>query len=372
MKVALACSGLGRVQRGFERLTLDLHRLLREDVDMTLFKGGGSAGPDERVVWNASRHGVVNGLIPLHALTDRSPYFYECITFATAMVPHLLRHRYDIVHTIDLYVAKALHRIRRLVRGRFRLLYTQGVRIAPRYYPPTDHIHQIAQGLWEEALECGVPGDRMTLVPCGVHTAAFEPRASRSELRRRYGVPDDSFVILSVSAINRVQKRIDYVIDEAARLDGPCLLWLDGQPEDASLIATARARLPNRCRISRVPSHAVRDLYGLSDVFVLGSLQESFGIAAVEAMASGLPVITHDSSHFQWLVEDPTALVDASRTGALSAMLRRLQRAPDLRRRLGQRNRESARRRFDWDSLKDDYLAMYRRLVDGGSPYRDD
>ena len=48
-KVALVSVGIGRVQRGFERMFTDLFNVLQGRVDVTLFKSGGSCGPNERI-----------------------------------------------------------------------------------------------------------------------------------------------------------------------------------------------------------------------------------------------------------------------------------------------------------------------------------
>lgn len=56
MKIALLCSGLGIIQRGHEVFARDLFELLRDAVDITLFKGGGMPAPGEIVIDNVSRN----------------------------------------------------------------------------------------------------------------------------------------------------------------------------------------------------------------------------------------------------------------------------------------------------------------------------
>ena len=360
MKVALACSGAGRVQRGFERLFQDLFEHVRGDLDVTFFKGGGEPADGERVAWNMPRQGALCRLLPLHALLRRSPYYQECWTFALSLWPRLIAGRYDVVHYIDLPLGQALHALRRASGSRLRLLHTQGSSLDPRWYPPADHIHQISQAQLQDALDHGVPAGRMTLIPCGVRLARLRVTATRAELRRRHGIPEDRFVVLTVCAIDRVQKRLDYVIDELASLRDGSLLWADGHIEDQGLPAYGARALGERFRVTRVPSDQVGELYALADVFVLGSLQESFGMAVAEAMCAGLPVVTHDSPHFRWLVGPGLHAADLSRPGSLAGAVASLRDQPALRARLGALNAASATSRFDWEALRGRYLELYR------------
>ena len=67
-KVALACPGIGLVQRGYERFFLDIYEAVREDIDITIFKGGGEQNEHERVVPFADRNGIIPKLFPVHKI----------------------------------------------------------------------------------------------------------------------------------------------------------------------------------------------------------------------------------------------------------------------------------------------------------------
>ena len=49
-KIALLCSGLGNIKRGHEIFAQDLFDLLKNDLDITLFKGGGEARGDPAIL----------------------------------------------------------------------------------------------------------------------------------------------------------------------------------------------------------------------------------------------------------------------------------------------------------------------------------
>jgi len=83
----------------------------------------------------------------------------------------------------------------------------------------------------------------------------------------------------------------------------------------------------------------MEDILAISDVFVLPSEYESFGLAAAEALAHGLPVLAFaDCEGVNALVADDVNGVlvrGRDRVAAMTSELRRLMSSPELRHRLG-------------------------------------
>ena len=109
MRVALACPGIGLVQRGFERFFMDIFRLVGTDLELTLFKGGGPETEHEKVLRFIPRGGRMVRLLPVHLLFGRTPLHTECLTFALALLPHLRGGAFDVVHTIDPPLTRVLY-----------------------------------------------------------------------------------------------------------------------------------------------------------------------------------------------------------------------------------------------------------------------
>ncbi len=361
-RIALVSVGLGRVQRGFERVISDLFLLTRDQLDVTLFRSAGAVDPREAVppllrplTWLV-RH------LPLGRWGGGAEYHRDCLAFGLAMLPALIRNRYEIIHCIDPPMALVLVRLQRLFRFRGRILFTEACAMPPQLYPAVDHIHHVAKVLYDGAIGAGVSANRMTLVPLGLHPQRFEIERSREELRRMHGIDEATFVILAVSAVKRDHKRIDHLIEEVSRLSGDVLFWIDGNPEDASIPDLARERLGERCRITHLPTARLPELYRLSDVLIHGSLTEAFGLVVIEALSAGLMVLTHDSPHFQWLIDDPSCLVDMSRPDALAERLAEVQGDRLMLNGKARELGERIRARFDYRNLTRDYLAMYETL----------
>jgi glycosyltransferase involved in cell wall biosynthesis len=103
---------------------------------------------------------------------------------------------------------------------------------------------------------------------------------------------------------------------------------------------------------------AVRDEYRAADIFCLPSLQEGFGIAFLEAMASGLPIVACRSAAVPEVVPDGEAglLVPPDDPKALARALIRLLSDPLLRRRMGEAGMRKAREHA-WEEIARRFVA---------------
>jgi len=120
--------------------------------------------------------------------------------------------------------------------------------------------------------------------------------------------------------------------------------------------------------VGTVDDSAMPAWFWAADAFVFPSVKEGWGLVVLEALASGLPVVTSDLPVFrEYLTHDETALlVPPGDARPLAAAMRGLVCDPDLRRRLGSRGPEVARR-FSWEASARDHAEIYRRLwVAGG------
>jgi len=124
-----------------------------------------------------------------------------------------------------------------------------------------------------------------------------------------------------------------------------------------------RARVPGA--LGFVPHDELQRLYARAAIVACPSRREGFGVACLEAMAHGRPVVASSVGGLRDLVVDgETGLVVPPRDpAALRRALERLLEDSDLRRRLGAAGRERARERFSWDAVTDATLAAYRMIV---------
>jgi len=333
IKLALVSCGLGRVQRGFEIATARWHAALSSDprLRVKLFSGG--AFPDAEPVWNIARDRLLRS--PLGAVRSlnaprlwRFCYRVEQRTFGLGFIPKLWSWRPDVVWVQDLLLGRVLASSRELLRLKFKIVFANSV-FPPHDYRAFDLIQQMHPDALALGVRAGVDAAKMRVLPHYVPYTA--PAESPRELRREMQFADDDWIVVCVAAWNSYQKRLDYLIEEAADLRDPSLkLVLCGHPEPGTdvLKTLARDKLGPNVRWLTLAPEDVRRVLAISNVFVLPSLYEGLSLALIEAAMAGVPIICHRHAAGRFVLEDGPWLADLSVKGALAARLRALRGAP--------------------------------------------
>jgi D-inositol-3-phosphate glycosyltransferase len=223
----------------------------------------------------------------------------------------------------------------------------------------------------------GARPDRIRVVPPGVDLARFRPRPA-AEAKDRLGVAGRP-VVLFVGRLQRL-KGPDVAIRafaEAVRarpdlLAEGVLVLVGGPsgPDAGSQLGrlrrlAARAGIVDRVRfLPPVPHDELGAIYPAADVVLMPSRSESFGLVAMEAQASGVPVVASAVGGLRYVVADGESgfLVPPGDHGALADRLLRLLVHPALRARLAMGAVRHASR-FSWERTADLVHAVYGELV---------
>ena len=207
---------------------------------------------------------------------------------------------------------------------------------------------------------------RWCAIPNFVDTDRFKPAAG-TEMRRRLGIPAMAKVILSVAAIKKHHKRIDYLIEEVARLENDDV-WLvvagAATSDTPGLLEMARERLGERVVfVTDLPHEEMHTIYNVGDIYTLTSLKDMMPIALLEALASGLPCIVSEYPVQTWMVGQGGESVDMSRPGSLAEAIERNLADPELMSRRAAAARERAVAMFSKDVVIGQYIDYYRRVL---------
>ena len=137
----------------------------------------------------------------------------------------------------------------------------------------------------------------------------------------------------------------------------------DGMPLVVAGDGPLRGLVPNA--LGFVPHGELAALYERAAVVACPSHREGFGVACLEAMAHGKPVVASDVGGLRDLVvhEETGLLVPPRDVAALRAALERLLADRDLRARLGAAARERAGREFAWSAVTDALLEAYAAAI---------
>lgn len=371
-RVLLACTGLGHERRGFETFTRDCARALAEAPSLVIevFAGGADGHvAGERVVRNLPRRSAAASV--LGAISGRDPYFIEQGSFFLGLLPALVSRPPDLVYFADLNLGNALWHWRRLTGARWRMLFYNGGNTTMPY-TRCDHVQQLTPAALAAATSRGERAERMTLLPHGVSLPEpFVPvsAAARRSARASLGLPADGEILLSVGQLDRLTKRTDLLVEAVAALPSPrpylLLVGADG-PDGASVRALAAERLGTGWSWRTEPSDRMPLVYAAADRFALLSRGEGFGLAYVEALGAGLPLLAHADATTEFVVgEAGLRCPIASREDAVAA-LAALRTLPTDEVAAGARH-SSVRARFGWESLRPQYVALLERVAAGAA-----
>ena len=215
-----------------------------------------------------------------------------------------------------------------------------------------------SEGLKERALRF-MPSVSIDVIPNGVELDRFCPAQGKS--------PADVLRLLTAGRLS-VTKRVEMLIEavEILRNQGRqvhfTIVGGGGMLEELRGIVAER-KLGDFIELTaRIESEKMPEVYRQSDIFISASMQEGMSNAMLEAMASGLPIITTRCEGVQELIEDNGMVVEDSDAEAIAEAI--MKTTDD--RLLYEQMRKAARRRaeaFSWKSVAEQYLSYYGKVI---------
>jgi glycogen synthase len=367
--------------------------LVAEGVEMhVLTRGGG------RLPATEERHGVV-----VHRLAE--PPFPTDVRAFVRWVKAMNRDMrrlgdqladaigFDLIHSHDWLVASAAGQVARRIARPWLVTvhateYGRHQGWVDKY--PQSHIHGAERDMVRRAdhvITCsrymashvsavlGIRTDRITAIQNGIDPRDLEPVADDlDELRARYAGPDERLVLLVGRLV--YEKGFHLALDALA----PVIAKLGGIRFLVAGTGTAEAELRRQARrlgldrngvfLGWVGDDMLHSLYRISDLCIVPSIYEPFGLVALEAMASGCLCVVADTGGLREVVpaDGTVGLRFASRdAAALQEALERVLTDGDERAQLVAEAREHVLR-FDWGEVARQTLALYGELAPAPRP----
>jgi glycosyltransferase involved in cell wall biosynthesis len=221
----------------------------------------------------------------------------------------------------------------------------------------------------EELQAEGAHPRRTTVVPCGVDTSRFAPVTGRAERSGR---------VVSVGRLVE-RKGVDDLIRSLPELPEVRLVIAGGSvgcgDVDARRLHALADRLDVAGRVDLIgplDHEDVPQLLRSADVVACVPWYEPFGLAALEAMACGIPVVASAVGGLRRLVVDnETGLhVPPRDPDRIASSIRRLLDDRDLRVRLGTNGARRAASLYTWSRVTDLLLQLYVRVVEESAAWR--
>jgi glycosyltransferase involved in cell wall biosynthesis len=268
-----------------------------------------------------------------------------------------------IVHTFHGHVLRGY--FGRFWTGVFRLLERLLARI-------TDALVAVSPEVRDELVALGVaPASKFRVIRLGIEldNRVSSDGSARAETRRTMGVPEARFVVGWIGRMTGV-KRTDLVLKgfRALRDNGvDAILCMVGDGPDRAAVEQLAGELGivRDCLFAGYQED-VGPFFAAFDVFVLPSGNEGTPVTAIEALATGCPVVATRVGGVPDVVDDGVDgfLVAPGAAQELAARLAELARDPELRVRMGAAGRERMRTRYAVDRLVDDVDRLYRELLE--------
>ena len=244
-----------------------------------------------------------------------------------------------------------------------------------RLFKNAESFVAISQAIADEFLEAGIDAQKIRIIPNSVDLQRFQPVSvdEKRAIRRRLGLPEEAMItaftgrLVSYKGLEGLLRVWRGLVDNG---DPGVLLLVGGGGLDMhNCEGELRDFVRTRGMASAVrfagEAKDVEAYLQASDLFAFPSENEAFGISVVEAMATGLPVVSSDAGGLMDIVSDgETGLVfPAGDEEALKRSLGRLLGSADLRRSLGEAARERALAVYSSQRIVEQYAALLESQV---------
>jgi len=211
----------------------------------------------------------------------------------------------------------------------------------------------------KELAQLSRPRQKIHVICNGVDTSQFHPQKEK---------PHQEFTVLSTSRLTK-RKGIEYLISGYFKFqqtvpDSQLILIGDGD------LRSKLERQAEQLNISTkvifkgaVPHNEIAPIYRQADIFVLPSTNEGMSNSLLEAMASGLPIITTDTGGTAELVDESNGIiVEKKDSQEIAHALSRLYHNRELTERMGQSSRRKAEK-LSWTQMAESYLELYEKIL---------
>lgn len=217
------------------------------------------------------------------------------------------------------------------------------------------------------ANETGNYTDKLiTIISFGVDLDQFEARESKKYFK------DDDTVVGTVKSLEKIYG-IDTLIKSFGIVkkrnpDLPLKLLIVGSGSEEKRLKTLAAdRLEESDYFfaGNISHDDIQAFHSMIDISVYLSLQESFGVSILEAMASSKPVVVSNAGGLLEIVDDGEngCIVSPNNPEEAAFAIEKLVRYPELRTKFGTNGREKIRRTYDWNACVDKMMENYSEVL---------
>jgi glycosyltransferase involved in cell wall biosynthesis len=304
--------------------------------------------------------------------------FLGCIIFWMNIIPILKKIDPDVIHSqmigmgVPALAAKKLFGVPYIVWGRGSDVHlSRGYErfILKPVLKKADAVIVLTEDMKKDV---GAFCDRdVSVIPNGVDLEKFN-NLSKKDLRAKLQIGPDEKVITFIGRLHPVKgvlyliKAMNLVKDKEPK--AKLLLIGDGEDRDALKETANKLNLERFVTfLQQIPAQNIPEYTVASDVFVLPSLSEGFPLTVLEAMASGLPIVTTRVRGLPEIVTEGENgfLVEPKNPQQLAEKILLILKNDELRLKMSLNNREKAKQ-YRWESVVDKLEKIYFEITSPG------
>jgi glycosyltransferase involved in cell wall biosynthesis len=289
---------------------------------------------------------------------------YEIIHLngAVAFVPHQVNTSHFVHSSFRLFLRK--EKITGLRSVYHRLHADVNARLEKMVYLQAEKVAAVSPKTKRELVEIvGIEGDRVEVICNAVDTKEFYPDADRrAKTREKLGIPVGQFAALYVGDFRLQRKGLRTVLEALVGLPEDIHLYVAGKGEPENY---ADQLTPVQSRVHFLGYRRdIADLLQAADVFAFPTRYEAMALVVLEALASGLPIITTIESGMGELMQSGVNgfVMDPYDAKTLNSQLLTLYSEPEFSARMRLEARQLALQ-FTWEGVAKQYLTLYKRVA---------
>lgn len=236
----------------------------------------------------------------------------------------------------------------------------------------SDGVTAVSEFLRKKTVEVFHPHRAIQVIPNFVDTARYAPRPGGCQ-RERFAKKGER-VLVHISNFRR-SKRVEDVVRvfAAVRREVPSVLLMVGDGADRTFSREVAVELGVERHVRYLGQlDAVEDVLACGDLFVLTSANESFGLAALEAMSSGVPVVATTAEGLPELVRNGETgyLVPVGDVAGMARRVIELLTDESKRAAMGRTSRQIAVDHYEASKIVPMYEEFYARVAGQTIPAR--
>ena len=348
---------------GAEIMAIEMTRQLGQFFEVELLSGGGCNVKERRIssIDRSKAYRFVRSS-PIGRFLQRWMKHPEIVIehFSSAIpcLWHLLRHPPDVIYPHNDYGGLAVAKVAQWLTGA-RIIYTEHngmiaggkcLKRNLRFKP--DRLIVFDQRTAEFAKQVR-PAQQVDVITNGVDLQRFNPIGEQMD----FGLLGS--VILCVASLNRSNhKRVELTLEAVSRLPNASLLLCGDGPDRGYYHDLGIQMLgSDRFKIKTFSHDEMPMVYRSADLFTLASINEPFALSYLEALASGLPIVTTDDDIRRYIVGEGGKICDVMNPEIYVQALEEVLSNPTWR----TLARQSAQR-FSWSIIAQSYRDVILEL----------